>query len=107
MMGGCIGAFGRFRLPRNATKVGKNGALRRVGPAKTSRRDNGVCRVVPRPTFGKQPARMPVKAPILAQILQHQRRQRDDTVLMAFATANDELALFAEDIVNAQREAFA
>ena len=23
MMGGCIGAFGRFRLPRNATKVGK------------------------------------------------------------------------------------
>ena len=42
MMLGCIGAFGRFRLPRNATKVGKNGALQRVGPAKTSRRDNGV-----------------------------------------------------------------
>ena len=25
MMRGCIGAFGRFRLPWNATKVGKNG----------------------------------------------------------------------------------
>ena len=46
MMGGCIGAFGRFRLPRNATKVGENGALQRVGPAKTSRRDNGVWRRV-------------------------------------------------------------
>jgi hypothetical protein len=46
MMRGCIGAFGRFRLPRNATKVGKNGALQRVEPAKTSRRDNGVRRRV-------------------------------------------------------------
>jgi hypothetical protein len=36
MIGGCIGAFGRFRLPGNATKVGKNGALQRVGPAKAS-----------------------------------------------------------------------
>ena len=34
------------RLPRNATTVGKNGALQRVGPAKTSRRDNGVWRRV-------------------------------------------------------------
>ena len=50
---------------------------------------------------------MPVKAPVLAQILQHRRRQRDDTVLMAFAIANDEPALVAEDIVNGQREAFA
>jgi hypothetical protein len=46
MMRGCIGAFGRFRLARNATKVGKSGALQRVGPAKTSRRDNGVWRRV-------------------------------------------------------------
>ena len=34
MMRGCIGAFGRFRLPRNATKVGENSALQRVEPAK-------------------------------------------------------------------------
>ena len=44
MMRGCsIEAFGRVALPRNATKVGKSGALQSVGPAKTSRRDNGVC----------------------------------------------------------------
>ena len=34
MMRGCIGAFGRFGFAaRNATKVGKDGALQRVGPA--------------------------------------------------------------------------
>ena len=57
-------------------------------------------RLVAASHIGKQPARMPMKAPILAQILQHQRRQWDDTVLMAFAIANDELALIAENIVN-------
>ena len=47
------------------------------------------------------------ESPVVAQILQHQRRQRDDPVLMAFAIANDELVLVAEDVVNGQSEAFA
>ena len=46
MMRGCIGAFGRSVCPGMPPRVGKNGALQRVGPAKTSRKDNGVWRRV-------------------------------------------------------------
>ena len=46
MMRGCIGAFGRFRLPQECHQGREKCALGRVGPAKTSRRDNGVWRRV-------------------------------------------------------------
>ena len=89
-----------FRLPWSDDGEGAPCNMGCTGSSFSNARGNLAC-------IGKQPARMAVKAPILAQILQHERRQRDDTVLMAFAIANDELALLAEDIVNGQREAFA